>query len=348
LGDHAVPTPRHILALLKSHGDGDDAGFFATAMEAAADSARGGDATTAKAIRDAIDGAKRKRAMPVLRNSPIPISQPKGELAALIAADYSDLRLDDLVVAANVRGKLDRVLKEQRAREKLEGRGLRPRAKLLLVGQPGTGKTMSAKVLAGELGLPLFSIRLEALITKFMGETAAKLGTIFEAMRDARGVYFFDEFDAIGGKRSNANDVGEARRILNSFLIQMEKSAGASLIVAATNHPELLDRALFRRFDDVIEFELPDAAHARVLLQRVLSGFDTGAVDWRKVTGAAQGLSPAEIVRVGEDTAKEAVLRDVAGVGTLDLVSALTERSAKQPDRRGGKARAKRAPQSDN
>jgi SpoVK/Ycf46/Vps4 family AAA+-type ATPase len=324
-----LPTPRHILALLKSHGDGDDAGFFATAMEAAADSARGGDVSTAKAIRDAIDGAKRKRAMPILRQGPIPIAQPKGELADLVTADYSDLRLDDLVVAPAIGAKLERVLKEQRARDKLEGRGFRPRQKLLLVGPPGTGKTMSAKVLAGELSLPLFSIRLEALITKFMGETAAKLGRVFDAMRDARGVYFFDEFDAIGGKRSNANDVGEARRILNSFLIQMEKSAGTSVIVAATNHPELLDRALFRRFDDVIEYGLPTQDAAKTLLGRVLSTFDLGEVDWHTVARAAEGLSPADIVRVGEDTAKEAVLRDLTRIGTFDLLAALNERAEK-------------------
>ncbi len=321
-----MPTPRHILALLKSHGDGDDAGFFATAMEAAADSARGGDATTAKAIRDAIEGARRKRAMPLLRNSPIPIAQPKGELAALIAADFSDLRMEDLVVSQLVKSKLERVLAEQRAREKLEGRGLRPRQKLLLTGHPGTGKTMSAKVLAGELGLPLFSIRLESLITKFMGETAAKLGLIFNAMRDSRGVYLFDEFDAIGGKRNNPNDVGEARRILNSFLIQMEKSAGASVIVAATNHPELLDRALFRRFDDVIEYALPDEDDTQTLLKRALSGFDTASVNWARIARLANGLSPAEIVRLGEDTAKQAVLADVQRIMTLDLEAALKER----------------------
>lgn len=321
-----MPTPRHILALLKSHGDGDDAGFFATAMEAAADSARGGDATTAKAIRDAIEGAKRKRAMPLLRNGPIPIAQPKGELAALFAADFSDLRMEDLVVSQLVKSKLERVLAEQRAREKLEGRGLRPRQKLLLTGHPGTGKTMSAKVLAGELGLPLFSIRLESLITKFMGETAAKLGLIFNAMRDSRGVYLFDEFDAIGGKRNNPNDVGEARRILNSFLIQMEKSAGASVIVAATNHPELLDRALFRRFDDVIEYALPDEDDTQTLLKRALSGFDTASVNWARIARLANGLSPAEIVRLGEDTAKQAVLADVQRIMTLDLEAALKER----------------------
>ena len=117
---------------------------------------------------------------------------------------------------------------------------------------------MSASALAGELHLPLFTIVLDGLITKFMGETAAKLRLIFEAISQTRGVYLFDEFDALGSERASGNDVGEIRRVLNSFLQFLEQDQSDSLIVAATNHPKLLDRALFRRFDDVIEFALPD------------------------------------------------------------------------------------------
>lgn len=324
--------PKHILGLLRSHGDGDDAVFFATAMEAAADAARGGDTGAAKSIRDGIEAARRKRAMPTMRSNAIPLVQPKGELASLLTVDYSELRLNDLVLPLEVRGRLERVLLEQRAREKLEARSLRPRQKLLLIGQPGTGKTMSAKALAGEMHIPLYTVRLDTLITKFMGETASKLNLIFDAMRNSRGVYFFDEFDAMGGKRSSANDVGEARRILNSFLVMMDKSLGTSVVVAATNHPELLDKALFRRFDDVVEYGLPSEEGTALLLRRALTGFDVSMVDWRKIAAAARQLSPAEIVRIGEETAKEAVLRDVGQVTTLDLLTAIRERVASQPN----------------
>src|SRR5208337_5606310 len=128
-------------------------------------------------------------------------------------------------------------------------------------------KTMSASALAGEFGLPLFEIRLEGLITKFMGETAAKLRLVFDAIAETRGVYFFDEFDAIGAKRTERNDVGEIRRVLNSFLQFLEQDESDSLIIAATNHPELLDPALHRRFDDVIEYALPDPDVARRILK---------------------------------------------------------------------------------
>lgn len=120
---------------------------------------------------------------------------------------------------------------------------------------------MTAAVLAGELGLPLFEVRLDGLITKFMGETAAKLRQVFDSTQQTRGVYFFDEFDAIGSQRGLSNDVGEVRRILNSFLQMIEQDDSHSLIIGATNHPEILDNALFRRFDDLLHYELPDEEH---------------------------------------------------------------------------------------
>jgi len=145
--------------------------------------------------------------------------------------------------------RIKRVLLEQTQRDKIRHHGFAPMRKLLLIGPPGTGKTMTAAVLAGETALPLLTIQLDALITKYMGETAAKLRMVFDAIEQTRGVYLFDEFDALGGRRAERNDVGEIRRVLNSFLQFLERDESDSLVIAATNHPELLDRALFRRFD---------------------------------------------------------------------------------------------------
>ena len=126
---------------------------------------------------------------------------------------------------------------------------------------------MTAGALAGELGLPLLLIRLDGLITKYMGETAAKLRLVFEAMQETRGVYLFDEVDALGGARAQSNDVGEIRRVLNSFLQFLEQDQSNSMLVAATNHPQLLDRALFRRFDSVIEYPLPSPEVVRAMMR---------------------------------------------------------------------------------
>jgi SpoVK/Ycf46/Vps4 family AAA+-type ATPase len=252
--------------------------------------------------------------------------QPKGELAGILSVSYPDVRLADMILAPETEARLHRVLVEHRQQVKLRDHGLHPRSKLLLTGPPGSGKTLTAKALAGELRLPLFAIMLDGLITKFMGETAAKLRLVFDAMKRTSGVYLFDEFDAIGSKRRATNDVGEVRRILNSFLSMLEEAALGSLVIAATNHPELLDPALFRRFDDVVEYELPSPELIRRTLLSRFSSLDTTDVDWHVVAAKAEGLSYADIVKACEDAAKEAVLTESHAVTTSMLRRAIEER----------------------
>jgi SpoVK/Ycf46/Vps4 family AAA+-type ATPase len=174
--------------------------------------------------------------------------------------------------------------------------------------------------------LPLFTIQFDGLITKYLGETAAKLRLIFDAMQETRAVYFFDEFDALGGERAAKNDVGEIRRVLNSFLQFLEQDESDSLIVAATNHPGLLDRALFRRFDSVVEYGLPTAEVAAVVMRARLALLDTSEVDWPKTVEAAAGLSHAELTRACEHMAKNAVLMNSLRADTNDLIRTLLDR----------------------
>jgi ATP-dependent 26S proteasome regulatory subunit len=159
-----------------------------------------------------------------------------------------------------------------------------------------------------------------------MGETAGKLRLVFDAMASTKGVYLFDEFDAIGAKRSNQHDVGEVRRVLNSFLQFLEQDASQGLIVAATNHAELLDPALFRRFDDVIEYGRPDAALSERVLRSRLLLFEVDQIDWPAVLAASSGLAYADLVRAAEEAAKDAVLEHAKRVTTAQLVAALEER----------------------
>jgi hypothetical protein len=286
-----MTTARHIVTLLKSHIAGDEDRFLATAMQLAAHEARQGHGKLAQDLRDLVDAAKAKGSTMRREAKPVPLVQPKGELASLLSARYPDLRLPDMILPDAIRGRLERVLSEQRQQQTLRDNGLQPRRKLLLVGPPGSGKTMTAGVLGGELHLPLFTIVLDGLITKFMGETAAKLRMVFDAMQATRGVYFFDEFDAIGARRGERHDVGEIRRVLNSFLQFLEQDESIGLILAATNHPELLDKALFRRFDDVIEYSMPDIGLAEALLRARLDRFDTRGLAWSEAAEQAVGLS---------------------------------------------------------
>jgi SpoVK/Ycf46/Vps4 family AAA+-type ATPase len=325
-----MSTARHLIALLKSHLAGDDREFLSVAMQAAAHEARLGHGAIAQQLHDLIDQTK-MRAGAQNRPGQLLVLEPRGELANLLSVQTPTLRLGDMALPPSLAERLHRVLVEQRQRKRLHEHALQPRRKLLFIGPPGVGKTMTASALAGELHVPLFTIMLEGLITKFMGETAAKLKLVFDAIRQSRGVYLFDEFDALGAHRTQANDVGEIRRVLNSFLQLVEKDNSDSLIVAATNHPQMLDRALFRRFDDVIEYALPDHGMAEEILKRKLAPFETAGVYWDQVLSEVEGLSHAELARGAEEAAKQAVLGGSKCVTSEALLLALRERKAACP-----------------
>lgn len=309
-------------ALLKSHLEGDDQRFFSVAMQVAAYEAKLGHGKLAEELRAIIDEAKHRQGA----RQPTPIGQPRGELAHLLTIAYPKTRLSDMVLNEALKLQIQRVIREQRHATRILEHGLSPRRKLLLVGPPGTGKTLTASVLGGELGIPLFQVRLDGLITKYMGETAAKLRQVFDATGQTRGVYFFDEFDAIGSHRGLSNDVGEIRRVLNSFLQMIEQDRSSSLIVAATNHADALDHALFRRFDDVLHYELPDVSQIAALLRTRLARFAVKGVSWKRLAEEANGLSYAEITRAAEEVLKEALIDARERIIEADIRQMLVER----------------------
>lgn len=314
-------------ALFRAYAGDQDDQFAAIALQMAADEAQKGHVRLASEIKALIDLAReRPKASPGPR--PVPLAQPKGELAELLTVQYPRHHLSEMVVGAEVGAKLERVLREQRHHERLSGHGLAPRRKLLLIGPPGTGKTLTASVLASELRLPLFVARFDSLITKFMGESATKLRLVFEALKVTRGVYLFDEFDSLGLQRGSQHDVAEMRRTLNMFLQLLEQDTSDSLIIAATNHGESLDAALFRRFDDVIRYQTPDAEQIRRLLKNNLALLEPAGLAYGSLVEAAEGLSASEIVRACQDAMKDAVLEQNAHVSGTSVLQHLAERSA--------------------
>ena len=323
-----MASSEQVRALLKSHLSGDGDHFVSVALQIAASAARSGDGKLAKELRDLAD---RIKAQQQNGNSgkAVPITKPSGELAGLLSVSYPKTRLSEMVLAEETRALLDNVRLEYKATDRLQSHGLSPRRKLLLVGPPGCGKTMTASALAGELKLPLFNVQLHGLITKYMGETAAKLHLIFEAMTQTRGVYFFDEFDAIGAERGLGNDVGEIRRVLNSFLQFLEQDESDSLILAATNHISMLDDALFRRFDDVIQYLPPTESQFKLLVQNRLSHFVSKRIGWKELWRTAESLSHAEICRACDDAAKTHVLQETESISTEALNVALLHRKRK-------------------
>ena len=312
----------HIKALVKSHGSGDDEAFYSIALQVAAKAARQGHHRFAADVKRLVESARDDASGAVVT----PIAQPRGELGELVVASFSEVSMRDLVGGPGLRVQLEEVIGEQRQRHALMDQGFDPLHRLLLEGPPGTGKTMTAAVLAHELDLPLLTIRLDALLSKYLGETASKLRVLFDSAASQRAVYLFDEFDALGGDRAG-NDVGEARRILNSFLLFLDNAGSESVIVAATNHKAILDRALFRRFDLVLSYLLPSPKEAVAVLKARLGSLGS-RVGWKSVQEAAAGLSHAELVKAAEAAAKRSLLSGQKQVATAVLVDALRARSS--------------------
>jgi SpoVK/Ycf46/Vps4 family AAA+-type ATPase len=319
-----MASSTQIKALMQSHIDNDDNRFLSVALQVAAHEARNGHGKLAQELKALVDKAKQK----ITSNPPISIANGVKDSTGLLTTSQPKLRFNDLIVSSEVKLKLERIVREQKHLSTLKNHGLSPRKKLLLAGKPGTGKTFTASVLAGELNFPLFEVRLDAVITRYLGESSTKLRQIFDAIRDVRGVYFFDEFDALGSHRGSNNDVGEARRILNSFLQMIEQDDSNSVIICATNHIEALDHALFRRFDDVIRYELPCSNDITSLFKSRLQPYVAKNFSWKKLAEASLGLSNAEVTLAANDALKEMLIHSYKSITVSMLNQAIEDRKS--------------------
>ena len=296
-----MATADQILSLIRNHLNNDDTQFRKVALQISAVEARSGHAIVARTIQELLN--QKKTSLSTVRL----VSKNKDVDDLLLQVDtYDDMT--SLVLCQELKEKLDRVIKEYLKKENLSKYGLANRRKLLLYGASGTGKTMTASALAKEFNLPFFVVRTEKVVTKFMGETGQKLGRIFDFINDVPAVYLFDEFDAIGSQRGMDNEVGEQRRILNTFLQLLERDDSDSFIIAATNSIESIDKAMFRRFDDVIEYKLPDTEQRLALLREYL--YTAKDLDFSSAEPLFDGMSHAEIKMVCSDIFKESLLND--------------------------------------
>lgn len=296
-----MATADQILSLIRNHLNNDDTQFRKVALQISAVEARSGHAIVARTIQELLN--QKKTSLGTVRL----VSKNKDIDDLLLQVDTYDDRTS-LVLSQELKEKLDRVIKEYLKKETLSKYGLANRRKLLLYGASGTGKTMTASALAKEFNLPFFVVRTEKVVTKFMGKTGQKLGRIFDFINEVPAVYLFDEFDAIGSQRGMDNEVGEQRRILNTFLQLLERDDSDSFIIAATNSIESIDKAMFRRFDDVIEYKLPDREQRLALLREYL--YTAKDLDFSSAEPLFDGMSHAEIKMVCSDIFKESLLND--------------------------------------
>lgn len=308
--------------LLQSHADGDESSFRKAALQLAAAESTSGHTRVADDLRaiiaqmPAISGRK-----PTI----VDIAAPRGELSDVLEGGHRDERLRDIVLNPEIRELLLRIISENRLRGRLEQFGVEPRRRLLFHGPPGCGKTLAAAVLAGEMGLPLMTVRFDALFSRFLGATAVQLRAIFAEMPRRPGVYLFDEFDSVAKARGDSQDVGEMNRVVTAFLQLVDADVSGSLLVAATNHVELLDRAVFRRFDVIVPFEKPTGGQLVDLLSLRLGAFGLDESAAERLAGSAEGWSFADVVRACDDAVRSMALDDREEIAERDIQEALSE-----------------------
>ncbi len=254
----------------------------------------------------------------------LPLSRRHGELLATIIP--REALEHHMVLPAATEERFARVEREYAARERLGAYGLQPRKTILLYGPPGCGKSLGAKRLAWNTGLPLLKVRFDALISSYFGESAANLRAVFIAAKERPCVLLLDECDFIARSRVNSKDIGEASRIVNSLLQLMEEYDAPGLLVATTNVESSLDEALFRRFDDVFQVPPPGPEEVEKLLKMTLSSVQVSErIAWKSVIEKLAGASAAMVVKAAQDAAKAAVLGGQKIVTESHLKNAIAE-----------------------
>ncbi|WP_420445267.1 AAA family ATPase [Candidatus Poriferisodalis sp.] len=231
--------------------------------------------------------------------------------------------LANLVLRPAVVTALTDLAKEVPDWNRLEALGVPRRNRVIFYGPPGCGKTSAAEALAAELGVPLVVVRLDAIVSSYLGQTAGNLRRIFDYTSSAQWVVLFDEFDALGRERNDPSEHGEIKRVVNSFLQLLDGYTGPAMLIAATNHEEILDRALWRRFDEVVEFPLPTVREIRMLLGRGLKHVKSGPLPIDEMGTQLRGLPHAAVEATAWTAIRIAMRDNRTAVSVDDLTEAV-------------------------
>ena len=313
---------RQLKELFRAYREGDELAFRRAAQEIIEEEEAKQHLALARDLRKIIAGPSTVQVGETLQLPPPPTDR-EGEWP-LAEVRIPSKYLSDLVLHEAAREALEGLSSEVPRWEALDRHGIPRRQRVLFYGPPGTGKTSAAEGLAAEIGLPLLVVRLDAVVSSYLGETASNLRRVFDYVQSGSWLVLFDEFDALGKVRDDPGEHGELRRVINAFLQMLDSFRGPSLLVAATNHEHLLDFALWRRFDEVLEFPLPTVHALRKLLRLRLPAAARGGVDIESCASALRGLPHAAVERVVWDARREAVLGGRDQVSQPELERAIS------------------------
>lgn len=315
-----------IANIITAHCSGDETAFKTAVDALAADEDKKGNVRVSNMILAAYKGTKST----VIRKPEVVSSQDisfttqsvggkgtsyaprdKDSLLELYDIIYPTITLDDVVLPENQKKLLLQVLKEQEKNAQLAKHNLPPANRLLLCGPPGCGKTMTANAIAHELGLPMAYVRLDGLVSSYLGQTSVNLRKVFSSVGNAPIVLFLDEFDAIAKKRDDENEMGELKRVVTALLQNFDNMPDTVFLIAATNHEHLLDPAIWRRFNYTINLGYPDENQRKELIQRWLEEYNvTHSIDIDKLTAITVDRSTAQIKELIISAAKRYVTTD--------------------------------------
>jgi SpoVK/Ycf46/Vps4 family AAA+-type ATPase len=270
------------------------------------------------------------------QSMPIPRDTEKG--FPLLEIQHFDYYFESLILSQDIKAQLERIIREFKDADILATYNLSYKKKILLCGKPGTGKTFSVQIISSILNIPLVYIRFDAIISSYLGETAANLRKVFDFIEDGIWIVLFDEFDIIGKNRDDNHEHGEIKRVVNNFLQMLDNFKGDSILFAATNHQNMLDSAIWRRFDAVINYELPDEVTRKQLFQHYLRSIKHDKnINFEKAAKDSQGLSPADIKMIATEAMKTAIIDSRDTLSMNDLETSIKQFIARETIKLGNK-----------
>lgn len=321
--------------LFQAYADSDDKNFIEVATEIIQEEERKNHNLLAKDLKKLIHSKQQQKfnLNPISRryktNIPVPRDIDKGFPLLSIKEYY--FNFDDLVLSSETNEGLKLIIDEFKTRDILNSYGIKPKQKILFSGPPGTGKTLSAKVLSSVLCYPLVHIRFDSIISSYLGETATNLRKIFDFIEEGEWVVLFDEFDIVGKKRDDPYEHGEIKRVVNNFMQMLDDYEGKSLIIAITNHQHLLDTAIWRRFDDILYFDLPDNERREKLFVKYLKVLKRSKdIKYDKLGNMTEDFSPADISQVCEESFRRIIVSNQKEVTENDLIWAINQQKRKK------------------